>query len=109
MKKVYFLKNRRKKRILNKIYKLKEHASELSQSSKSALKNANDLNEYIHIRINQAKMGDVASSAYLSCHIESLFNKRTRYLNDYALLNQKFLNVTDEIQNLEMELEKLSS
>ena len=54
-------------------------------------------------------MGDVASSAYLSCHIESLFNKRTRYLNDYALLNQKFLNVTDEIQNLEMELEKLSS
>lgn len=107
MIKIYFFKKRHKKRILKEIYKSKELVAQLSQSSQSAKQNADELSDYINLRQQQAKSGDYESSIYLSCYLEDLLIKRTKYLDDYALYNQKYLNAIDYIQRLEKDLETL--
>ena len=107
MLKVYFFKNRYKKHILKKIYELKESAAQLSISSKSAKQNADDLTTYINIRLQQAQDGSYSDSVYLAVYLEDLLEQRDQYLKDFALFQQKHLNVMDSIQRLEIELEKL--
>lgn len=104
---INFFKERRKKRILEEIYVLKQNAAQLSQSSKSAKLNVDDLTAYIHLRQKEAENGDFATSVYLSCYLEGLLKERTKYLDTYALDNQKYLNVIDNIHRLEKELERL--
>lgn len=104
---VYFFKKRHQKRILKEIYKSKELAAQLSQLSQSAKQNADALSDYINLRQQQAETGDYASSVYLSCYLEHHLNRRTKYLDDYALYNQKYLNAIDYIQRLEKDLDTL--
>ena len=102
-----FLKNRRKKRLLEQIYKLKEESAKLNASAQSSKRSADETKAYISLRQNQASAGDWTSSVHLSCYLDEYLKRVQQYENDYATFNQQYLNTLDKINRLEEELKSL--
>lgn len=102
-----FFEKRRKKRLLEQIYKLKEEAAKLNASAQSSKRSAEETKAYVSIRQKQAANGDEGSSIHLSCYLDDYLKRIHRYENDYATFNQQYLNTLDNIKLLEEELESL--
>lgn len=102
-----FFEKRRKKRLLEQIYKLKEDAAKLNASAQSSKRSAEETKAYVSIRQREAANGDWTSSVHLSCYLDKYLERIHRYENDYATFNQQYLNTLDNIKRLEEELESL--
>ena len=102
-----FFEKRRKKRLLEQIYKLKEEAAKLNTSAQTSKLSADETKSYISIRQKQAADGDDGSSIHLSCYLDGYLKKVQQYENDYATFNQQYLNTLDKINRLEEELKSL--
>lgn len=102
-----FFKNRRKKRLLEQIYTLKEEAAQLNSSAQVAKQNAAETKNYVALCQKQAAAGDFSSSVYLSCYLKEHLKTIQTYENKFATFNQRYLNTLDKIKHLEEELKNL--
>ena len=95
-----FLKKWHKKRLLQKIYKLKELAAKQKSSAESAKSSVDSITNYIAIRQRYAESGDYYSLAYLGAFLPKYLHQIEQHQANYALYNQQYLNTLDEIKHL---------
>ena len=107
MSKSIFLKNWRKKRLLKQIYKLREESALQCKSAEVAKRSADEKSRFITLLQEQASSNDVFSSIHLSCYLDDYLAQLHSYENDYAILNQRYLNTQDQLKRLEEVLESL--
>lgn len=104
---ITFLKNWHKKTLMNKIYHKKVLSARELQLAKSAKRCISETSDYISLRQKLAAAGDTVSLAHLASYLHGHLRKLKSYEKDYATAHQRYLNLQDQISNLEKELKNL--
>lgn len=102
-----FLKNRHKKTLQKKVYELKENASFELAKYKSAKRSYNETSSYISREQHLAELGDLGSLLFLNNYLHDELAKLKAYEEEYSIHYQKYLNLQDQLSDLEEQIRNL--